>query len=170
MLKKLFFVLLFIVSFNLIKVSNAMALVNYCTNNAEIAHCETFDCPSGDTNGNSICDLDDKNASLSDIRNDGFCQKPVSGCGVIHYYEASGGQSCRVNTFLGNASCEIKAFSIESKTVGNVVPQVLSYFDQENLNESKQSKNNNFVAFLAVPPFAMIGLLTRLKRKHKINS
>lgn len=170
MFKKLFFVFLLIISYQLLSVNNVYALVNYCSNGAEIIHCETYDCPSGDTNGNKVCDIDDKNANLTDIRNDGFCQKPVSGCGVIHYFDVDGGQSCRVNTFLQNSSCEIKNYSIESKTVGKAAPQVLSYFD-ENLKKNKnETKNSGLIAVLAVPPFAMIGLLTRVKRKHKINS
>lgn len=82
-----------------------------CPNKAEIARCETINCPQGDTNSDGKCTLADANAELTDARNDALCANPTSGCGQVNYFEKGQAQACSTRTKESNFNCSLYSVS-----------------------------------------------------------
>jgi len=78
-----------------------------CADNREIVRCVTYDCPSGDTNNDGDCDLNDDNARLTDARNDSFCANPLSGCGVVRYYASGDNAACATRVKESGNNCNL---------------------------------------------------------------
>ncbi len=78
-----------------------------CTDGASIVRCETYNCPSGDTNKDGLCDLKDDKAQITESRNDSFCANPPSGCGEVLYYADKQSASCAVRVKENNNNCNL---------------------------------------------------------------
>lgn len=135
-----------------------------CLDGAEIVHCETFNCPLGDTDGDNACTPSDKGASISDIRNDALCALPASSCGAIHYFSADGGLSCDVYAVEKTSVCDIETYAVQNKTINvdNVLARAVAKGEDGSTNETDKSTAALLGMLGTVPPF--LGLLILSKR------
>lgn len=78
-----------------------------CDNGSTVVHCETYDCPQGDTNKDGKCTTTDKGARITDSRNDSLCINPASGCGQVLYFPANSANSCLVRVEETNNNCDL---------------------------------------------------------------
>src|SRR3989344_4379649 len=65
-----------------------------CADGRVIVRCESYDCPSGDTNRDGKCKTADNGARLTDARNDSVGANPRSGCGEMRYVAANESNTC----------------------------------------------------------------------------
>lgn len=89
--------------------SNAHAQSSWerCEDGKTVVHCETYDCPAGDTNGDGACSTADSGARLTDVRNDSLCANPVSGCGEVRYFPANAARACLVRIEKTTTTCNL---------------------------------------------------------------
>ncbi len=83
---------------------NAQAAWEMCSDGTLIVRCESINCPRGDTSGDGTCTLSDEDSSFTDFRNDALCANPVSGCGVVRYYNQSNNCNTRVKQDAPNCT------------------------------------------------------------------
>lgn len=86
-----------------------------CRDGRQIARCETYDCPKGDTNNDGKCTLTDSGARLTDSRNDSFCANPISGCGQVQYYAAGSSEACTIRA-EENSQMECNLYALSNAT------------------------------------------------------
>ena len=92
-----------------VSAQNSSTSWTQCTDGRMIVRCESYDCPSGDTNRDGKCTTADTNARLTDARNDSFCANPLSGCGEVRYFASNDSNTCSVRVEETENNCDLYA-------------------------------------------------------------